>query len=277
MLTHFIRALVNSHYLNHIPLYELDRSLSGFLYTYIFWLLLVRGIVSVTRIPYSMTSTLPTVLDEVAFFGHHSIQTDSNYPNYRPLFELDGSSPGFLNTCIFWLLLVRGIVSVTRIPTSVTSSIPTVLDDVVFFGYHLIQADSHCPNNRPLFELDGSLPGFLNTYIFWLDLVRGTVCVTRIPNSVTSTIPTVLDEVVFFGYHLIQTDSHYPNYRPLFELDRFLPGILYTYIFWLDLVRGIVSVTRIPYSITSTVQCTYSSWWGHLLWSPFNTFSTITQ
>jgi len=138
ILTHFIKALVHSHYLNHFPLYELDRSLSGFLYTYIFWMDLVRGIVSITRIPYAITWTLPTVLDEVAFFGHHSIQTDSDYPNYRPLLELDGSLPGILYTYIFWLDLVQGIVSVTRIPYSITSTVPTVLDEVVFFGHHLI-------------------------------------------------------------------------------------------------------------------------------------------
>src|SRR6218665_205630 len=101
LLTHLIRALINSHYPNYRPLFDLDGSLPGFLYTYIFQLLMVRGIVTVTRIPHAITSTLPTVLDEVVFFGYHLIQTNSHYPNYRPLFELDGVLPGFLNTYTF--------------------------------------------------------------------------------------------------------------------------------------------------------------------------------
>src|SRR6218665_2028782 len=62
LLTHLKRALINSHYPNYRPLFDLDGSLPGFLYTYIFRLLMVRDIVTVTVVPNSVTSTIPSGL-----------------------------------------------------------------------------------------------------------------------------------------------------------------------------------------------------------------------
>src|SRR6218665_2475184 len=106
------------------------------------------------------------------------------------------SSRKYCSTAFLFLFLLDGVYEIKEGgTTSVSTFYPCkILKKCSELLTHLIRAliNSHYPNYRPLFDLDGSLPGFLKTYIFRLLMVRGIVSVTMVPNSVTSTIPSGL-------------------------------------------------------------------------------------